>query len=63
MDSLRYIYWEDEGMFIGYLEAFPDYMTQGVSLEELTQNLRDIYGELNSGHIPSVRRTAILKIS
>ncbi len=43
---MRYTYWEDAGMFIGYLEEFPDCMPQGISLEELNENLRDIYDEL-----------------
>ena len=47
-------------MFIGYLEEFPDYMTQGISLEELNENLRDIYDELSSGSIPAVRHVAEL---
>ena len=63
MDSMRYTYWEDEGMYLGYLEEFPDYMTQGVSLEELKENLRDIYGDLNDGHIPAARRSAELKLT
>jgi len=63
MESMRYTYWEDAGMFIGYLEEFPDYMTQGISLEELNENLRDIYDELTSGSIPAVRHVAELRIS
>ncbi len=55
MESTRYTYWEDAGMFIGYLEAFPDYMTQGISLEDLNEHLRDVYDELTSGRIPAVR--------
>lgn len=50
-------------MLIGYLEEYPDYMTQGVSLDELKDNLRDIFGELTGGHIPSVRRAAVLEVS
>lgn len=50
-------------MFLGHLEEFPDYMTQGVSLDELKENLRDIYDELTSGNLPSVRRVAELEIS
>jgi hypothetical protein len=43
-------------MWLGYLEEYPDYMTQGETLEELEENLRDIYRELNSGNIPCVRK-------
>ena len=32
-------------MYVGYLEEFPDYMTQGETLEELKLNLIDIYND------------------
>ena len=33
-------------MWLGYLEEYPDYWTQGEMIEELEENSRDIYGEL-----------------
>ena len=59
----RYIYWEDNGMLIGYLEEFPDYWTQGRDLVELEENLRDMYRELTSGVIPNVRRVGELDVA
>jgi len=53
MTLLKYTYWQDGEMWIGYFEEFPDYLTQGESLEELQENLKDIYQELSSGAIPS----------
>ena len=50
-------------MWLGYLEEFPDYLTQGESLVELEENLRDIYEDLTSGKIPCVRRRAELQIA
>mgnify|MGYP001103858891 CR=1 FL=1 len=44
-------------MWLGYLEEYPDYMAQGETMQELTENLRDIYKELISGNIPCVRST------
>jgi hypothetical protein len=32
MSGVRYVYWQDGAFWIGYLEEFPDYMTQGESL-------------------------------
>lgn len=63
MASLKYIYWKEGGMWLGYLEEFPDYMTQGETLEELRENLRDIYEDLTSGAIPSPRRVGKLQIA
>ena len=50
-------------MWLGYLEEFPDYMTQGETLQDLQEHLKDIYQELTSGAIPSVQRVAEVQIS
>lgn len=63
MKGLRYVYWQDKGVWLGYLEEFPDYMTQGESLEDLREHLRDLYRDLSSGEIPAVRRVAELKVA
>jgi predicted RNase H-like HicB family nuclease len=59
----RYTYWQDEEMWIGYLEAFPDYWTQGESEAELKENLADLFQDLTSGVVPNVRRSAELEIA
>jgi predicted RNase H-like HicB family nuclease len=38
-------------------------MTQGETIEELQENLKDIYQELTSGTIPSVRHVAELIVA
>jgi predicted RNase H-like HicB family nuclease len=63
MKSIRYVYWQDEEMWLGYLEEYPDYQTQGESLEELQENLKDLFEDLVGGHIPGVRRVAELQIA
>ena len=63
MGTTRFIYWQDDDMWLGYLEEYPDYMTQGKSLEELKENLKDIYDDLTSDAIPYVRKVAELEIA
>ena len=63
MEMKKYLYWKEDDMWLGYLEEYPDYMTQGQTIEELKDNLRDIYSELTSGTIECVRRVAELEIS
>jgi predicted RNase H-like HicB family nuclease len=46
MKMVRYAYWQDSEMWLGYIEEFPDYMTQGETLDELRENLKDIYREI-----------------
>jgi predicted RNase H-like HicB family nuclease len=56
------VYWQDGEFWLGYLEDFPDYMTQGESLEDLQEHLRDLYGDLVSGEIPAIRKVAHLEV-
>ena len=63
METKKYIYWQDENMWLGYLEEFPDYITQGETLEELKENLKDLYKDLTSGVIPNVRKSGELKVA
>jgi predicted RNase H-like HicB family nuclease len=52
MESIKYIYWQEEDQWLGYLQDHPDYWTQGPSLEELQSQLRDLYQDLTRGEIP-----------
>lgn len=63
MRAIKYIYWQEGDMWLGYLEEYPDYWTQGETIEELKENLRDVYQELTSGNIPHVRRVAELEVA
>lgn len=46
MSTARYVHWQDGEMWLGYFEEFPDYLTQGETIEELKENLRDLYPDL-----------------
>jgi len=56
MQRTEYVYWQENEMWLGFLEEYPDYRTQGETRQELEKNLRDVYSELTSSNIPSVRR-------
>ena len=63
MKGPGYVYWQDREFWLGYLEEFPDYLTQGESLQDLQEYLRDLYADLSSGHIPAVRKLAELEVA
>jgi len=45
--QLAYTYWEaKEGGYIGYLNQYPDYWTQGDTVEELEKMLVSLYGDI-----------------
>ena len=58
MSTARYVHWQDGDMWLGDFEEFPDYMTQGESLAELEDNLRDLHKDLTSGEIPGICKVA-----
>lgn len=49
----KYVFYKEDEMFIGYFEEFPDYRTQGETIEGLEENLKDIYHDLISENIPN----------
>ncbi|NJN56733.1 MAG: hypothetical protein HC879_04170 [Leptolyngbyaceae cyanobacterium SL_5_9] len=63
MTTKKYIYWQDEEMWLGYLEEYPDYWTQAETENELKENLADVYKELTGGMISHIRRVAELEVS
>ena len=63
METKKFIYYQDGSLWIGWLEEYPDYRTQGVTLEELRENLKDVYDELTGGTIPCVRKVGEIVIA
>ncbi|WP_273003402.1 type II toxin-antitoxin system HicB family antitoxin [Acetomicrobium hydrogeniformans] len=59
----KFIYWQDDNLWIGYFEEFPDYWTQGETLEELKENLRDLWWDLASENIPMKKATGSKSVS
>jgi len=42
--EIAYTYWEaDDGWFVGYLNAYPEHLTQGHNLKELEEMLTEVY--------------------
>jgi predicted RNase H-like HicB family nuclease len=60
MNSQKYVYWQDGDAWIGYLQEYPDYWTQGESLDDLIDHLKDLFADLSGGAIPSVRKVGEL---
>jgi predicted RNase H-like HicB family nuclease len=45
--ELSYTYWEaEEGGYIGFINQYPNYWTQGETLEELEMMLKSLYKDL-----------------
>ena len=62
MEKKKFVFYQEDDMWIGWLEEYPDYRSQGATLEELKENLKDIYEELTGGEIPAVRKVGELLV-
>lgn len=50
MNVVKFVYWEEEdGGWLGYLQEFPDYWTQGETLDDLKEHLIDLHRDFTSG--------------
>ena len=49
--------------YLGFLNDYPDYQTQGMSKEELVKNLKDLLADLESGEIPYIRKVEELVLA
>ena len=63
MRNVKYTFWQDGEFFLGYLNEYPDYWTQGISKDELLENLRDVLTDLESGGIPVVRKVEEMAVA
>jgi predicted RNase H-like HicB family nuclease len=62
MQRVSIVYWEEEGGWLGYIQEYPDYWTQGESLDDLREHLKDLYEDLVSGVIPGIRKVGELMV-
>jgi predicted RNase H-like HicB family nuclease len=62
---LTYTYWKDGPYFVGYLNEHPDDSTQGLTLTELEEALKEVYEIRQEERLRlfPIRRTGVLTIS
>ncbi len=56
MSSVKIIVWEQAGGWLGYFQDYPDYWTQGETLDDLRDHLRELYADLIGGEVPGIRK-------
>ena len=47
--KLNIVYKKEKKWFIGHIQEFPDYESQGKTVDELEKNLIEIYNDINKG--------------
>ncbi len=52
MHNYTLIYWKDDRFWLGKLKEYPEIMTQGETLEELEENIKDAYQLMVMDDVP-----------
>lgn len=63
MKTTKFTYWQDGDHYLGFLNDYRDYPTQGMSKQELVSNLRNLLLDLESGEIPYIRKVEELVLA
>ena len=63
MSITKVVIWQEDGSWLGYLQDYPDYWTQGDTPDDLKEHLRDLHNDLTSGQIPGIRKVEELVVS
>ncbi len=50
--KLKMIYWKGEKFWVGKLVEYPEIMTQGETLEELEENMKDAFVLMTMEDVP-----------
>jgi len=63
MHTVQIVVWQEDGAWLGYLRDYPDYRTQGETLEDLKEHLLDLHRDITGGHIPGIRKVEELVVA
>ena len=61
--KIKMIYWQDKDFWLGKLVEYPDIMTQGETLQELEENMRDAFKLMTMEDVPKTHKVKELALS
>lgn len=61
--KINIVYREEKGWFVGHIQEYPDYESQGKTLEELRDNLVEIYEDIRKGLVPDAEPFHVLEVA
>jgi len=60
--KINIVYKTEDGWFVGHVQEYPDYESQGKTLDELKENLLDIYEDITKGLVPDAKPAQLLEV-
>jgi predicted RNase H-like HicB family nuclease len=61
--ELSYSWWMEDDFYLGYIDTYPQYPTQGESLEDLESGLKEIYSWIKDGTLKIKEQKGTIKVA
>ena len=61
--KLKMVYWKGEKFWVGKLLEYPDIMTQGKTLKELEENMKEAYMLMTMEDVPEEHQVKEITLS
>ena len=61
--KLNIVYKKEKVWFIGHIQEYPDYESQGETIDELKENLIEIYNDIKKGLVPDAEPFQLLEVA
>ena len=61
--KINIVYKQENGWFVGHIQEYPEYETQGKTLDELKDNLIEIYNDIQNGLVPDAEAFQLLEVA
>jgi predicted RNase H-like HicB family nuclease len=63
MMELKYSYVMDDGFYVGHLDDYPEYTTQGENKEDFEKSLLEIFGWIQDGTLEVKEHKGVLEVA
>lgn len=54
---------QENGWFVGHVQEYPEYESQGRTFNELKENLLDIYDDITKGLVSDAKPSQLLEVA
>jgi predicted RNase H-like HicB family nuclease len=61
--KLNIVYKKEKEWFVGHIQEYPDYESQGKTMDELKENLIEIYKDIGQGLVPDAEPFHLLEVA
>ena len=61
--KINIVYKKEKERFIGHIQEYPDYESQGETIDELKANLIEIYTDIQKGLVPDAEAFHLLEVA